>query len=49
MCVGVEVEGGGGRRGEGGRLIGDLDLYARWRGDKGFLGRGGNMCKSMEA
>ena len=45
----VEVEGGGGSRKEGERVIGDLDLYARWRGDKGFLGRGGSMCKSMEA
>ena len=23
-------------------------LHARWRGDKGFLGRGGSMCRSME-
>lgn len=31
------------------RRVIDFILYARWRGNKGFLDRGDSLCKSTEA
>lgn len=47
--VGVGVGGVGRVALERGGVIGDLALFARWRGAKGFLGRGASLCKSEEA
>ena len=49
LCVCVCVAVGEGGAGEKERVIGDLILSARWRGDKGFLDRGDSRCKSTEA